>query len=44
VIRHKIADMVRNVEACQAYVELLAYQMGDRLFVADARLGGALAL
>jgi hypothetical protein len=30
VIHHKIADMARQVEACQAWMEVIAYQMGGK--------------
>jgi len=42
VIRHKIAEMARMVEATHAWIELVAHQMNSG--VPDMELGGTIAL
>merc|ERR1712000_162953 len=42
VIRHKIADMAREVESCHALVENVAYQMSCG--VDDSHISGLIAL
>lgn len=45
VIRHKLGNMIRQVEASQAWVELITYQFCTmNSFEAVLRLGGAIAL
>eukprot|EP00484_Ammonia_sp_Unknown_P026654 CAMPEP_0197035706 /NCGR_PEP_ID=MMETSP1384-20130603/13425_1 /TAXON_ID=29189 /ORGANISM="Ammonia sp." /LENGTH=413 /DNA_ID=CAMNT_0042465799 /DNA_START=41 /DNA_END=1282 /DNA_ORIENTATION=+ len=42
VIRHKIGNMIKKIEATQAYIEEIAYKM--KMKVADEQLGGPVAL